>query len=239
MNAAASAESAPRRGVLAQLLQEALTAGARLRSDARPPVADAAAFRANVWLMLRTASEQSEAAGYPVGDVRRAVFAATVLVDEFALNSRQPALASWAQKPLQEEFFGQHTGGETFFQNLQEQLARPDTPETADLLEVYQLCLLLGFRGRHAHGDGSELRVLQQATHEKIRRIRGAVPPLAPQWAPPSGETPPASHDPWLKPLVIGAGACVALAVVCFVVFAYLTSSGADAAVASLAGARA
>ena len=43
--------------------------------------------------------------------------------------------------------------------------------ETADLLEIYYLCLLLGFKGRYA--AGGDLRSVMAATQEKIRRIRG------------------------------------------------------------------
>jgi hypothetical protein len=48
---------------------------------------------------------------------------------------------------------------------------RSDSLMVADLLEVYQLCLLLGFR---AHLSGLEIRYLLRQIDGKIRRIRGA-----------------------------------------------------------------
>src|SRR5205085_994158 len=117
--------------------QEALTAVARLRAD-RQPITDAAAFRAQMLQLLGRAEQEARQAGYEPADVRMAVFAVVALLDESALNARQPALADWARRPLQEELFGVHMAGEWMFQNVEQLLARPDTPALADLLEVHQ-----------------------------------------------------------------------------------------------------
>jgi type VI secretion system protein ImpK len=89
--------------------------------------------------------------GYTSEDVRLAAFAVVALLDESALNARQPALADWARRPLQDELFGGHLAGEWFFQHVEQLLARPDSAALADVLEVHQLVLLLGFRGRYGH----------------------------------------------------------------------------------------
>ena len=60
-------------------------------------------------------------------------------LDESVLNSRNPIFADWLRKPLQEELFGTHIAGEVFFQNLQQLLGRSDSPDLADLLEIYHL----------------------------------------------------------------------------------------------------
>ena len=67
--------------------------------------------------------------------------------------------------------YGHQLAGEVFFQELQKTLTRSDSPETADLLEVYYLCLLLGFKGRYA--AGGDLRSIMAGIQEKIRRVRG------------------------------------------------------------------
>ncbi len=54
-----------------------------------------------------------------------ATFAAVAFLDESMLNSQNPIFADWLRKPLQEELFGTHIAGETFFQNLQQLLGRP------------------------------------------------------------------------------------------------------------------
>ena len=88
-------------------------------------------------------------------------------LDESILNSRNPLFADWPRKPLQEELFGTHMAGEVFFQNLQKLLGRTDSHELADLLEVYYLCLLLGFGGRYSMGNKGDLRAIMDAVARK------------------------------------------------------------------------
>lgn len=199
-------------GRLALALQEVITATARLRAG-RQPVTDAAAFRAQLRQLLATAEQEAVRAGYPAERARLATYAVTTFIDESVLSANQPAFAGWAQKPLQDELFGGHVGGEVFFQHLQQVLAAPDAPDTADLLEVYQLCLLLGFRGRYGMGGAGELHAVLAAVTDKIRRIRGAEPPLAPIALPDPADRAPAARDPWVRRLAVGAALAAVLAV--------------------------
>ena len=128
---------------LALIFQEVLTAIERLRGN-RQGVTDAEAFRHHTREALKTAANQGFAAGYNADDVRFATFAAVAFLDESILNSQNPIFGDWLRKPLQEELFGTHIAGETFFQNLQQLLGRSDSPDLADVLEVHHLCMLLG-----------------------------------------------------------------------------------------------
>ena len=126
--------------------------------------------------------------------------------------------SDWPKKPLQEEIFGEHMAGELFFENLNEWLGRPDADEVADLLEVYELCLALGFRGRYSVSHEAEIRNLMHRIWEKIHRIRGDSD-LAPSWAPPAGEVVHVAHDPWIKRLAYVAIGLFTLAVASFIVY--------------------
>jgi type VI secretion system protein ImpK len=126
--------------------------------------------------------------------------------------------ATWAQQPLQEEIFGDHVAGENFFRHLSELLARQDSEDLADLLEVFQLCLLLGFRGKYS-ANVAGLQSITAMVHEKIRRVRGGAAPLSPVWALPTGEVAPAGRDRWLPRLAIAAACATVLAVLLFVAF--------------------
>jgi type VI secretion system protein ImpK len=158
--------------------------------------------------------------------VKRAIYAATVFLDESVLNSSQQMFADWPRKPLQEEIFGGHMGGEVFFQNLKELLGRPDSEDLADLLEVHQICLLLGFKGRYTLGDTGELRGFIGQTAEKIHRIRGGYGPLGPQWAPLAGETLTVTRDPWLHRLIMTAAISSGVALLFLIIFILVLSSG-------------
>jgi type VI secretion system protein ImpK len=99
--------------------------------------------------------------------------------------------------------FGGHFAGELFFRNVAELLNRPESNEVADVLELHALCLLLGYRGRFAFGDASEIHSILQRIREKITRIRGSYALLRPAEAP--AAPPPPRRDPWVLRLVIAA----------------------------------
>ena len=222
--ASAPASSArPRRGELALAFQEAFTAAVRLRNG-RQRVADADAFRAQVKHLLALANRDATQAGYDPRSVKLAVYAYAAFLDESVLGSREPALASWARQSLQEEVFGEHMAGETFFARLDELLGRQDSDETADVLEVFLLCLLLGFRGRYAATDRGALDAHVRAAREKVARIRGPREPLSTLWPLPADEAVPVARDPWVRRLWLAAGASFVLAVLLFL--AYRASLG-------------
>ena len=209
-----------RRGTLALALQEAFTAGARLRAN-RQVAADALAFRAQIKQLLARADQEARQAGYDPADVRSAIYGYVAFLDESVLNSVQPMFTGWAGQPLQEELFGDHRAGEVFFSTLDELLAHPDSEEVADLLEVYQLCMLLGFRGRYGGGDDGGLRTRMQATQQKIDRIRGLPGSLSPAAALPSQEEIPVVRDRWQRRLAVGTGALLLLTITLFIVFRF------------------
>ena len=223
VHAAPASAARPRRGELALAFQEAFTAAVRLRNG-RQRVADADAFRGQIKHLLATATRDATQAGYDPRSVKLGVYAYTAFLDESVLGSREPALASWARQSLQEEVFGEHMAGETFFARLDELMARQDSDETADLLEVFLLCLLLGFRGRYAATDRGALDAHVRAAREKVARIRGGREPLSALWPLPADETLPTARDPWVRRLWVAAGAAFALALLLLV--AYRVSLG-------------
>lgn len=215
------AEVAP--GGLATALQEAFTVTVRLRTG-RQVASDSRSFRSHIKGLLASADRDARAAGYSPESVKRAIYAFVAFLDESVLNSAQPMFSDWPSQPLQEEIFGDHMAGETFFRHVRDLLGRQDAPEVADLLEVHHLCLLLGFRGRFGSGDRGELGSVIQEIAAKIRRIRGGVPPLAPAWRPTAEDMAP-PEDPWLPRLGVAAAGAVGLAVVLFILFALLLRS--------------
>jgi type VI secretion system protein ImpK len=209
---------------LATIFQETLTVIERLRSN-RQGIQDAGSFRQGILSGLAAAEQQAVRRGYSGEDVRVATFAIVAFLDESVLNSGLALFADWHRKPLQEELFGVHIAGEIFFRNVDRLLARPDSAQTEELLEVYELCLLLGFRGRYTSDSGVQIRSITTAIGEKRRRVRRVDPVISPHWAPGS-ETGPAAGDPWIIWLVWAAAASFAFAVVLFVGYKLLLGSG-------------
>lgn len=214
----------PRPDNLAMIYQEAFTAVMRLRSG-RQQASDATTFRAHMKQLLTNAEQEAQNRGYPGEDARLATFAVVAFLDESVLNLQSPLFADWPRKPLQEELFGGHVAGEVFFQSLQRLLGRTDSPELADILEVFLLSLLLGYRGKYGVGGQAEVHGLIQKIRDKIRRIREDPGILVPEWEPPAGRM-RALRDPWLRRLTIAAIVCFVIAVVFFAAFKLALASG-------------
>jgi type VI secretion system protein ImpK len=216
--------ASPRRGQLALTLQEAFTAVARLRRNATVGTNEEA-FRDRMKQVLAAAEQEARRMGYAGGDVRYALFALIAFIDESVLISSHPMFATWARRPLQEEVFAGQAGAELFFQYLQQLLSRPDSESVADVLEVYQLCLLLGFKGRYSVTHGSELQVIAEHITQKIKRVRGHSGDLSPRWRPPALT---AGRYRFMSAgtMIIGAGSLTALL---FFALALTLAAGASA----------
>lgn len=206
---------------LAIAFQELFTVLVRLRAG-RQPVTNAEMFRNQILQALKEADQQAKNLGYPGEDVRLAAFAYVAFLDESVLNLRNPIFADWVRKPLQEQLFGRHTAGEIFFDQLNEVLSRPDSDGAADVLEVYCLCLRLGFLGRYSVIGRGEARSWADRAEEKIRRIRKNAGHLAPHTAPPPA---PSASKPASNRWGRFALAATAATVVLFAAYALLLRS--------------
>jgi type VI secretion system protein ImpK len=218
---------APGRENLALIYQEVLTAITRLRSN-RQAATDAGVFRNQMKAAISATESEATSKGYPVEDTRLATFAVVAFLDESILNSNNPVFADWPRMPLQEELFGGHTAGELFFQCIDRLLAHSDSPHLADTLEVFALCLLLGYRGRYSLSGQEGIRTVLEAIADKMQRIRGGVRPLSPNWSPPRDAVQSRAYDPWVRRLAFGAVGFLLLALLLFVGFKLALISGAS-----------
>ncbi|MEO7084309.1 MAG: DotU family type IV/VI secretion system protein [Gemmatimonadaceae bacterium] len=212
------------RGKLAIALQEAFTSVTRLRAN-KQIATDAESFRTRIKQVLSTAEQEAKTAGYSSDYARYALFALIALLDETILNCGQAMFANWSLKPLQQEVFGVHMAGELFFQYLQQLLTLPDTPDLADLLEVYNLCLLLGFKGRYAASQGGDLHALSKQLTLRIDKARGKPAELSPRWRPSKADI-GKRKDRWVPRLAVVAVSFTVIAVALFVFYSVKLRSG-------------
>jgi len=212
---------------LALIYQEVLTAIARFRTN-RQVATDAGVFRNQMKAAIRAAEAAAMASAYPVEDTRLATFAVVAFLDESILNSGDPVFADWPRMPLKEELFGGHNAGEIFFHCIDRLLARGDSPQVADVMEVFALCLELGYRGRYSLSGQEGVRPVLSAMGEKMQRIRGGPGPLSPHWAPPHDAVRTKAYDPWARRLAFGALGFLLLALLLFAVFKVSLNSGAS-----------
>ena len=204
-----SAPSPTNRGRLALAFEEVLTTVGRLRDQRQVPT-DAHSFREHVKGLLAEADEKARRMGYPAEFAKGSVYASVALLDESVLATPGPLASTWAGRPLQEEIFGDFVAGESFFQQLDDLLNRQDSTYVADVLEVYLLCLYMGFRGRYSSSDGGHLQGYMRSASDKILRTRGGFGPLAPYALPPTDEGVRVTQDPIQGRLAIGVAVTAA-----------------------------
>ena len=215
--------TAARTNSLALSFQDVITVVLRMRYGSQR-VSDAAGFRANIRKMIATAAQEVRSLGYSDATSHMALYAIIGFLDESVLNSQDPTFADWARRPLQEEMFGGHFAGETFFRQVTDLLNAPESAEVADTLELHAICLELGYRGKYAFGDAGEIHGILGRIRDKIVRIRGPlalarlsdVPEVRIQ----------AKPDRWMTALWITAVAMVVLTIALFAVYTLTLSAG-------------
>ncbi len=205
------------------LLYEVLFTGIVRLQAGRERVADVEAFRRRTKAALDAVERDAIAAGYDGRDVRDTHFAVVAFLDSVVLNTgdrTDRARAEWERRTLQEELFGQTDAGVVFFDKLEHYRSRRDSPQLADILEVFLLCLLLGFEGRHA-GMRGELSSITERVRQRIEDIRGSNRPLSPSGLLPSEQAnePPQVVVQQSRRFQLIMLAVAVLTLLCFMVF--------------------
>jgi type VI secretion system protein ImpK len=210
---ASSAAQKTRTNSVALAFQDVITVVLRTRFNVQR-WDNADRMRAAVRQMIASEVQQVRSLGYSDETTQMALYAVVGFIDENVLNSNDPVFADWSRRPLSVELFGDQLAGEKLFRHVSELLNRPDSAEIADILELHCLCLLLGFRGRFAFGDASEIHAIIRRIREKIVRIRGPFamvrqvdPPIVPKVS---------NRDRWVRNLSV---ASILLAVMCLAAY--------------------
>ena len=169
----------PERDSLALLYQGFLTGVVRLQAK-RPEVGQPEVFRKRMQIALKDVHRDAVAAGYAPEDVADAEFAIVAFLDEVVLSSDDPGRHEWSKQTLSVELFREAQAGEAFFDRLESYRSRRDSLQLADLLEVYLLCLMLGFQGRYVNMTG-ELNAIADRIYRRIQGIRPLTSDLFPE----------------------------------------------------------
>jgi type VI secretion system protein ImpK len=179
MRAEQAPASEPRN--LLDLLYEGFYMMFLLRNGHAPMDIDS--FRDRVKRLLSRVDRGAQKLGLPTEDVFRSKFAFCALLDEIVLRSKFSIRDAWERKPLQLELFGEHIAGERFFEYLEK--LRHGGARHIQALEVYHMCLLLGFEGQHALDGSEKLGYITGRLGDEIVHLQGKRAEFAPHWAPP------------------------------------------------------
>ena len=128
--------------------------------------------------------EDLKRAGFDNQDIGDVKYAIVAFADEVALNAGEPISSQWVGNLLQMKYFQENTAGDGFFARLES--IRRD-PSRREILKVYALCLLFGFRGKYwVRGGELELMTLTESLQREVLRAKTDVEGLSPHGARPT-----------------------------------------------------
>lgn len=151
-----------------------------------------------------------------------AKFALASFIDESILTNNFPLRSEWERNPLQLEYFGEQLAGNKFFEKLESMLQQPEV--TQDAIEIYYLCMLLGFKGRYGVYEQEKLLAIMQSTANvlvKVGKMKSVE--LSPHWLVNDQPKPPEKRGLplWAK---IGGFAFVGLAFIIYLAMFLMSS---------------
>ncbi|MEJ0046392.1 MAG: type VI secretion system protein TssL, long form [Rhodospirillales bacterium] len=132
---------------------------------------------------VREFESNALATGLDTRSLRAARYALCATVDDVVLSTPWGAASSWPQQTLTSMFHNEVTGGERFFEIL-EQMQR-ELSRHAEVVELMYLCTSLGFEGRYRvmPRGVAALTELRAGIYRAIRTRRGEFErELSPNW---------------------------------------------------------
>jgi len=180
--------------------------------------ADVESLRRQCVQEVRDFESRCRSAGVPDADVLAARYALCTVLDEAVLNTPWGAQSGWAGQSLLVTFHRETQGGEKFFQLLERLLGEPQ--RYLALLELWYVCLSLGFEGRYRLDErgANRLADIRRDLYLRIEQQRGgAEPALSPHW---TGVEDRRNAVLRLVPLWVVAAAAIAILVGTWLLFA-------------------
>jgi type VI secretion system protein ImpK len=132
-------------------------------------IADVAALRESLTVAIRRFETDAQAAGVPRDQILGARYLLCTFIDEAAASTPWGGGGGWARDPLLVRFHNETWGGEKAFQLLSKLAQQPAAQR--DLLELFYVCLSLGFEGRYhvLEGGRAQLESVRERLYEMVR----------------------------------------------------------------------
>lgn len=140
-------------------------------------------FSGNIQKFLDQFERAAKKNNFNAEDIFDAKYAFCAAIDESVLSSKMNIRDVWERRPLQLVLFGDQLAGEHFFDKLE--AARNGGASRINALEVFHMCLLIGFKGRYLLEGPEKLKYLTLQLGEQIAHIKGKAASFAPHWAAP------------------------------------------------------
>lgn len=164
---------------LSELAQDFFSMVLLVRRGSEAPSVEA--FLSRVEAFFNEMEARALARGYSLEQFRDAQYALCAFLDESVLAAGESKMREYIElHPLQYKFFGVHLAGEGFFERLDS--LRSDLKGNLDVLEVYHLCLALGFEGKFRLEHRDQLRYIANTLGQDLARYRPLPAELSPSW---------------------------------------------------------
>lgn len=186
---------------------------------------DPAALRKLITYYIGLFEKNCTTIGMDQDSIAEAKYAIIGLMDETVLSVPGACRDFWISKPMQLDYFGDNIAGQEFYEKLQKMLLQPEKKK--DVLEVYYLCLSLGFEGKYRLSNAEERGAIMDDLGRTLRRTRVRVSAeLSPHGKKPeTGQE--AKAKAFLFPLWVSGTAAAAVVAICWVVMFIVNASAA------------
>lgn len=158
-----------------------LVLAGQLRNTPTHP--DPAGLRDHIARQIALFEQKARGHGLDPESILAARYTLCTFLDEIVLSTPWGSESSWSSQSLLATFHKETWGGEKFFQILDRMMQDP--VGRIDLLELMNICLLLGFKGKFSvmEQGASKLIEIQDRLYQTIRVQRGDIErDLSPHW---------------------------------------------------------
>jgi type IV/VI secretion system ImpK/VasF family protein len=211
---------------------EALIAAAQIGvvRDLLPPDR----LREEILALLQRMVARSRQAGISDPEIAEARYALVAFIDERILKSAWQGRDQWMSNPLQLQLYAEWTAGENFFARMRALLQRGDVSRA---LEIYYLCLALGFTGALAtSGATQNAQSYFEAARARLPQANLAAP-ISPHAISNDHHTSTAPRPPLVLALALGCAFVLILGLGLFSWSLGRTLEGAERELTSVGGA--
>lgn len=132
---------------------------------------------------VREFERRALATGLDTRSLRAARYALCATIDDLVLSTPWGAASAWAQQSLTSTFHNEVTGGERFFDILEQ--SQKDLGRYGEVVELMYLCTAIGFEGRYRvlPRGVAALTELRDSVYRVVRNRRGEFErDLSPHW---------------------------------------------------------
>ncbi len=121
-------------------------------------------------LLLKKMMQEGEQNRINLRHLEMAKFALVAFIDETVLTMSFPEKSQWERNPLQLQHFKENLAGLKLFEHLEDLLK--NMQENITVIEIYYLCLVLGYKGKYKIYLEDQLKILIEDLTQRLQKVQ-------------------------------------------------------------------